>query len=262
MTGRRLVWVVVAFVSSALATQQAGAQASSAIKGTWYGSIVITHPDGKASHDTAVLVVSDDSSTLSGTMGRTIDQQTPWQDGVFKDHRLQFHLDAAGGLSVSLALSAGQLAGSATGQGFQGQIDLRPAPGLMPHQQLQEEILAADRQLYQAFEHCDVAAYAGFLSKDLEFYQDRTGKTGYDENLNAIKNRCAEGIQLRRELDQDSVIVNAAPGFGAIQAGIHRFYSRGQDGQEHLDATARFTNIWSKESGTWKLVRAISYDHR
>ena len=103
---------------------------------------------------------------------------------------------------------------------------------------------------------------ASFLSKDLEFYQDRTGKTGYEENLKAGKDRCAEGIQLRRELDEASLVVNAAPGFGAIQAGTHRFYSRGKDGQERLDATARFTNIWSKESGAWKLVRVISYDHR
>jgi hypothetical protein len=43
---------------------------------------------------------------------------------------------------------------------------------------------------------------------------------------------------------------------------MQRFYSRGQDGQEHLDATARFTNVWSKQTGTWKLVRVISYDHR
>lgn len=56
--------------------------------------------------------------------------------------------------------------------------------------------------------------------------------------------------------------MNAAPGFGAIQAGIQRFYSRDHDGQEHLDATARITNVWSKQSGTWKLVRVISYDHR
>jgi ketosteroid isomerase-like protein len=33
------------------------------------------------------------------------------------------------------------------------------------------------------------------------------------------------------------------------------------DGSERADATAQFTCIWSKESGSWKLVRVISYNH-
>jgi ketosteroid isomerase-like protein len=37
--------------------------------------------------------------------------------------------------------------------------------------------------------------------------------------------------------------------------------AQNQDGSEHLDATARFTNVWSKETGSWKLIRVISYDH-
>jgi ketosteroid isomerase-like protein len=208
------------------------------------------------------LVIVQVSSSISGSMGRTIDQQTPWVDGSFKDSQLQFHLDAAGGLNVNLTLLAGGLAGTATGQGIKAQINLKPAPGLLPHQQLQQEIIAADRQLFEAFGSCDVAGYARFLSKDLEFYRDNTGKTGYEENLQALRDRCAEGIRLRRELEDDSLLVNAAPGIGAIQAGTQRFYSRGQDGYEHLDATARFTNVWSKEGGAWKLVRVISYDHR
>jgi ketosteroid isomerase-like protein len=249
-------------VASGFSMQSAFAQASGMIEGTWFGSIVLSNPDGKISHDTAVLVIGQVGSNLSGSMGRTIDQQTPWVDGSFKNNQLQFHLDAAGGLIVNLTLLTGRLAGTATGQGIKAQIDLKPAPGLSPHQQLQQEIMAADRQLYEAFGNCDVAEYARFLSKDLEFYHDHTGKTGYEENLKALQDRCAEGIRLRRELEEDSLLVNAAPGFGAIQAGIQRFYSRGQDGQEHLDATARFTNVWSKEGGNWKLVRVISYDHR
>jgi hypothetical protein len=66
---------------------------------------------------------------------------------------------------------------------------------------------------------------------------------------------------LRRELLPGSLIVNAAPGFGAIEAGTHRFYAKQMDGSERIDATARFTEIWTKSSGSWKLVRVISYDH-
>lgn len=243
-------------------TQSAAAQASSTIGGTWFGSIVISNPEGKTSHDTAVLVIGPDGSRNSGGMGRTIDQLTPWTDGSFKNGQLQFHLEAAGGLDVHLKLLGRSLAGTATGQRMKAQIDLKPAPGLLPHQQLQQEIMTADRQLYEAFENCDAVRYASFLSKGLEFYQDHTGKTDYQENVKALQDRCAEGIRLRRELEDDSLIVNAAPGFGAIEAGTQRFYSLGQDGQKHLDATARFTNVWSKQSGAWKLVRVISYDHR
>jgi ketosteroid isomerase-like protein len=264
MVGRssllKLAWVLAAFT---FCVQHDDAQqASSNVAGTWFGSFVISNPNDKVSHETAVLVIDHPHSNLSGSMGRTVDEQTTWVDGSFTGNKLHFHLDAAGGMNVNLKLFRGHLVGTATGEGIQAQIDLKPAAGLLPHQQLQQEILTADRELYEAFGSCDIARYASFLTKDLEFYQDHTGETGYEENLRALQDRCAEGIRLRRELEEDSFVVNAAPGFGAIEAGTQRFYSRDQDGQEHLDATARFTNVWSKKSGTWKLVRVISYDHR
>jgi len=238
------------------------AQAAPSINGTWFGSIVLTDASGKTNHDTSVLVVTSSSSSTSGGLGRTIDQMTPWVNGSRRDHELAFHLDAAGGLDFVITENGGHLAGKATGPRLSGSIDLRPAPGLLPHEQLQKEIMAADEQLYTAFAACDVAGYAALLSRDLEFYQDHTGKTGYKENLVLFRNRCAEGIKLRRHLDEGSVLVNAAPGFGAIQAGLQQFYAMGSDGQEHLEATARFTNVWSKASGNWQLARIISYDHR
>jgi len=252
----------VLLVFAALSLAQGAPRKNGTITGTWFGSFIDKNPDGRVSHDTAVLVVRQAGSTFSGSLGPTIDQQTPWNDGSVKGNRLQFHLDADGGLNVTLALHPSSLTGSATGQRVNAQLDLKPAPGLLPHEQLVEEITKADRELFDAFDNCDVPRYGEFLSKHLEFYQDHTGKTGYQENLQALQNRCAEGIHLRRELEPGSLIVNAVPGCGAIQAGIQRFYSRGQDGKEHLDATTRFTNIWSKKSGTWKLVRVISYDHR
>jgi hypothetical protein len=67
---------------------------------------------------------------------------------------------------------------------------------------------------------------------------------------------------LRRELVKNSLVVNAAPGFGAIEAATDQFYTKQKDGAERLDATAQFTEIWTKASGSWKLVRVISYDHQ
>jgi hypothetical protein len=56
---------------------------------------------------------------------------------------------------------------------------------------------------------------------------------------------------LRRELVKNSMVVNAAPGLGAIEAATHQFYAKQKDGTEHLDATAKFTEIWTKASGSW-----------
>jgi ketosteroid isomerase-like protein len=232
------------------------------MSGTWFGSIVLSDTSGKISHDTAVVVIATSGSMISGGMGRTIDQMTPWSGGSILQNKLTFRLDAAGGLDVTLEKTGDHLAGSAKGQRFEAKIDLRPAPGLLPHEQLEKQIAEADRQLYRAFEACDVTHYAAMLSSELEFYQDHTGKTNYEENLDALRDRCAEGIRLRRSLEEGSLLVDAAPGFGAIQAGIQQFYSVKPDGQEHLDATARFTNVWSKASGQWKLVRVISFDHK
>jgi len=257
-----LLLCLVTALAAGFWTKPVQAQPTPLISGTWFGTIVLTDPTGKSTHDTAVLIIQNSGTTFSGSMGRTIDQMTPWTGGSLKDNRLAFHLDAAGGLNISLTRIGDRLAGSATGQSLQAEMNLTPAPGLLPHDQLQQEITWADQQLYKAFETCDLPGYAALLSNDLEFFQDHTGKTGYEENLKALQNRCTEGIKLRRALDQDSLLVNAVPGFGAIQAGTQHFYATAPDGQEHLEATARFTNVWSKASGTWKLVRVISYDHR
>lgn len=256
---RVLVFCILALTTSLLYPQAPQGPIDPPLSGTWFGSFVMTAPDGKTSHDTAVLILGEGGT---GSIGRTADQQTPFKDGQVNDNNLAFHLDAAGGLDFSLHLASGHLRGTAVSKGAKAQLDLQPSPGLLPHQQLVEEITSADSQLFRAFDSCDVSRYASLLSENLEFYQDHTGKTGYEDNLKSLRDRCAEGITLRRELVKDSLVVNAAPGYGAIEAGIHRFYSRQPDGSEHLDATAQFTEVWSKSTGSWKLVRIISYDHR
>lgn len=242
--------------------QSTSQQQQSHISGTWFGELTLTNPDGTVSHDTAVLIVEQHGSSATGSIGRTVDQQTPLADVRVDDKSIRFHLDAGGGMDFSLHLDTGHLQGEATGKSMKAEVKLRPAPGLLPYPKLIEEITEADRRLFEAFSACDVTRYSSSLSRDLEFYQDHTGKTGYEQNLKALQDRCAEGIMLRRELVEGSLVVNAVPGYGAIEAGTHRFYSRQPDGSEHLDATAQFTNVWSKETGIWMLVRTVSYDHR
>lgn len=239
-------------------TPQAPTPASFA--GSWFGSFSVTTPEGQIHRDNAVLVLKDQAGTLSGTMGSTIDQQLPISSLHLAGDEIRFHMNAAGGLDFDLRLTNGHLNGASTG-GIHAVVDVRPAPGLLPHDELVKEISDADSKLFEAFDACNLDAYASFLSPDLEFYHDKGGKTGYQFQLDSLRQRCGEGIALRRELVPDSLLINAAPGFGAIEAGTHRFFSKQKDGSEHRDATARFTEVWSKASGSWKLVRVISYDH-
>lgn len=232
-----------------------------AFAGTWYGSFDVRTPDGVLHHDTAVLVLTENGGSLTGTMGSKIDQLTPISGVRVNGDGIQFHMDAAGGLDFTLQLKDRHLTGSSTGK-LQAMVDVRPVAGLLPHDQLVAEISDADRKLFAASDACDVQTYAGFLAPDIEFYRDQSGKADYQNLLDALRQRCAEGLKMRRELLPDSLIINVAPGTGAIEAGTHRFYAKQQDGSERVDATARFTEIWSKESGSWKLIRAISYDHQ
>ena len=261
MSVSRISLIVFVFLSVFVSAQDKPSADDSAFAGTWFGSIAITGPDGNTSHDTAVMVISP-GATVGGSIGQTIDRQTAFSNTQVTGNTLRFHLDAAGGLDFTLRLDGRRITGTAAGGPTKAELDLHPAPGLVPHDRLVQEITAADRALFAAFEACDAKDYGSFLSPDLEFYQDRTGKTDYAQNLQSLKDRCNEGIRLRRELVEGTLVINAAPGFGAIEAGTQRFYSRQADGSEHLDATSQFTNVWSKASGNWKLVRIVSYDHR
>jgi ketosteroid isomerase-like protein len=233
----------------------------SAFTGTWYGSFRLVTPDGRSTRDNAVIVLAGDCRNMTGSAGSSIDQQAPISRVQFTGDEIRFHMEPMGGLDFQLKRRGSHLIGTASGK-VRAVIDVQPAPGLLPHGELVAEITDADRKLFEAFDSCNIAAYASYLSPDLEFYHDQGGKTGYQEQLDSLRQRCGEGLVLRRELVKESLVVNAAPGFGAIEAATHQFYAKQKDGTEHLDATAKFTEIWTKASGSWKLVRVISYDHQ
>lgn len=227
----------------------------------WFGTFTNSLPDGKISHDVTALVLKQTGSKLSGSVGPSIDRLAPILDGSIRGNDISFHIEAAG-IAFTLRLNQGHLVGTAIGSGVNAVLNLTPAPGLMPHAQLVAEITAADARNFVAYESCDSDQYMASLSPDLEFYQDNQPVKNRQEIIDSLKYRCAEGLQFRRELDQPSLIINSAPPYDAIEAGFHRIYSKQPDGSEHLEATARFTLVWSKKSGTWQLIRVVSYDHR
>lgn len=258
---RFLLYCVLVVSISRVHAQTVASNSGDPFEGTWFGSFAMTNPNGTVSHDTAVVVLERQGETIAGSAGPSIDHQMPFKDAKVNGSSLQFTVDVQGGVAFELHGTADHLEGTATGNSMKAALDLKPAPGLLPHDKLLQEISDADKQMFDAFGTCDFDKYKPFLSRDLEFYHDHVGKQDYAGNLEAMHNRCAEGIVLRRELVDGTLVVNAAPGFGAIEAGTHRFYSKQADGSEHLDATAQFTNVWSKASGRWQLVRVISFDH-
>lgn len=256
-----MLGTVCLLMASTCLSWQTPDSSCSTFSGTWYGSFRIVAADGKSTRDNAVIVLAGDCGHITGSAGSGIDQQMAVGAVQVTGDEIRFHMDAMGGLDFQLKRRGNHLTGTASGK-VNAVIDVQPAPGLLPHNQLVAEITETDRKLFEAFDTCNVDAYGRYLSPDLEFYHDRGGKTGYQEQLDSLRQRCGEGLVLRRELVKDSLVVNAAPGFGAIEAGTHQFYAKQKDGTEHLDATAKFTEIWTKATGSWKLVRVISYSHQ
>jgi hypothetical protein len=126
---------------------------------------------------------------------------------------------------------------------------------------LYQTLKQMDSLLFLAFNTCDTTASKQFFTRDLEFYHDKGGVTGYEENMNSIRRRCSQDFVVRRELIPESMEVFPIKSYGAIQTGRHRFFVKNKGGKEQLDGTFRFVHIWKQENGKWKIARVVSFDH-
>jgi hypothetical protein len=120
-----------------------------------------------------------------------------------------------------------------------------------------------------AFGTCDLVALRALVADDMEFYHDKGGVVARSgsEFVAAIDKRCEgskapDSYRSRRELVEDSLEVYPIPGYGAMEAGTHRFYERRGDGPESLAGIAEFAHVWQQVNGQWKLSRVMSYGHR
>jgi hypothetical protein len=185
--------------------------AADGIDHVWFGSFANALPDGRISHDVTALILERDGSNLSGSVGPSIDRLAPIVAGSISGNNISFHIESGGGIAFALRLNNGHLVGTASGSRVNAVLDLTPAPGLMPHAQLVVEITAADARNFAAYDSCNADQYMASLSPDLEFYQDNEPVKNRQEIIDSLNYRCAEGIQLRRELDQSSLIINSPP---------------------------------------------------
>ena len=124
---------------------------------------------------------------------------------------------------------------------------------------LYKEIAKMDSILFEAFNKRDVKKFETFFAKDLEFYHDKGGLTGYDHTIEFMKNTAQNDNGLKRELVRGSLEVYPIKDYGAMQIGAHRF-CHPENGKMDC-GTFKFVHIWKKINNEWKIARVVSYDH-
>jgi hypothetical protein len=127
-------------------------------------------------------------------------------------------------------------------------------------QQLTAEIVAADARLFDGLNRRDIAPLKAGFSPRLEFYHDRSGVTGYAENIAVFEQNFVAPNRIRREAMPETVEVFPAGPDHAMHIGKHRFCNK-PPGEPEGCSIYRFSMVWERDGGQWKLLRVLSYDH-
>jgi ketosteroid isomerase-like protein len=149
------------------------------------------------------------------------------------------------------------------------EAEVNLTPGAVARPGLAAEIRAADAAFFRAFfDTCDIAAVRRFVTDDFEMFHDKGGRVAASgaEFVQSAADKCrrqAEGSDFlsTRRLVTESLAVYPLEHFGAISTGTHEFFAVKQGEPDRLTETGRFTIVWKEEDGSWKLARALSYDH-
>lgn len=131
------------------------------------------------------------------------------------------------------------------------------AQGLPVSDPLYKTVSGLDTELFDAYNKCQLDKLELLVAENLEFYHDKTGlSVGRQTFIDAIRNNICGKVH--RELVPGSLEVYPLEGFGAVEIGIHRF-THPTDPQELGEA--KFVTLWQHKDGSWKMTRAISFDH-
>ncbi|WP_409416069.1 serine hydrolase [Flavobacterium sp. PS2] len=134
---------------------------------------------------------------------------------------------------------------------------------------LYKTIISRDSLLFKVgFNTCDIRQFETLLTEDFEFFHDEDSISNKKKFIYNLRNGlCAstKTYQLRRDLITGSTeiypLYKDKVLYGAIQIGIHKFYRITPDKKETPGSSARFTHLWLLQKDTWRLARALSYDH-
>src|SRR5215468_11560901 len=89
--------------------------------------------------------------------------------------------------------------------------------------ELDHAITELDRQLFDAYNHCDLKKFDSLLADDVEFYHDQGGVTlGHAALTESVKNNICTG-DTQRALVPGTLKIYHMKGYGAIEMGVHRF---------------------------------------
>jgi hypothetical protein len=125
--------------------------------------------------------------------------------------------------------------------------------------ELTRAVTALDKELFDAYNTCNLDKLGTLVVDDLEFYHDKTGlAVGKQTFLDAIKNNICGKV--KRQLVPGTLEVYPLQGYGAVEIGVHRFNHPGMQGHDGV-GEAKFVTLWQYKDGAWKVSRAISYDH-
>lgn len=126
--------------------------------------------------------------------------------------------------------------------------------------ELNQAITELDRQLFEAYNHCDLRKFDSLLADNVEFYHDQGGVTlGHTALTESVKNNiCTTDTQ--RLLVPGTLKIYYMKGYGAIEMGVHRFLHPKTEATNGT-GEASFVHLWQYKDGAWKITRALSYDH-
>ena len=125
--------------------------------------------------------------------------------------------------------------------------------------QLYDEILRADRAMFEAFNGRNLNGLMASFTEDLEFYHDSDGKESFAETKAGFERMFATPDPPRRELVAGSLRVYPVPRFGAMEIGSHKFchVERGKEECGVFD----FAMVWQKQASGWRVSRVLSFGH-
>ena len=133
-----------------------------------------------------------------------------------------------------------------------------PTAETLSDSQARATMLKLDAALFDAYNRCDLKAFESYLDPHVEFYHDKGGVTHTSAEVTegVRKNICHK---VRRELIAESFEASPIPGFGAVEAGSHRFC---QVDTGKCEGLAQFLMLWEHKDGHWKITRVVSYAHQ
>ncbi len=126
---------------------------------------------------------------------------------------------------------------------------------ILADKKLFNEIVAMDKEFFDAYNQCDMEKQASIYSDKIEFFHDKGGlMTSKEDILDATeRNICGK---VTRELIEGSVEVYPINNYGAVQIGFHKFHNNQEPNAE--SNPSKFITVWNNDNGEWKMAKVIS----